>query len=342
MKKKAEIPDFSGLPNLGNTCYMNSALQTIFHIPHIYHFLDSLQSYEEKSEIFKNLLDVFRSLQKNDEILISNLKLFTKSFLEKHKHFQENDQEDAQEFLKLLLEEIHDNYNYGDKNKKIKDPKFSTTKDFNLQMKEYCKLTEQKDKSIITKVFGGVLVTSFFCLSCKNEKKIFENFWDLSISFRQTSSTFDVFTKKNIYSLKELIENFQSTEKIKKICEKCEDYKEFYKKIEIVKIPKVMIIHLKRFYFKEDGLQKVNYQVKFPIKNFKLSNNNKKYNLIGIIHHFGSEMHFGHYLADCKNTSADKWTRYNDEKIDDFNIEIQEFDKKGLESAYMLIYERST
>lgn len=338
MIKKAEIPDFPGLPNLGNTCYMNSALQMIFHVPFLYDFFITLKGYEDKSEILKNLLNVFFSMKDNDENLISNLKIFKASFLAKYKQFQENEQEDAQELLKLLLEEIHDNYNIGDKKMLIKIGKYSLTRDLNIQLKEYCKLIEQKDKSLITKIFQGVLATSLFCLSCKKENKILENFWDISLSFKETSTTFDTYTKKNIYSLNELIDNFQSTEKMEKICENCEDYKKFYKKVEIVKYPKVLIVHLKRFYYKEDCLQKVNYQVKFPIRNLKFIKKNKNYDLIGIIHHFGSEMYCGHYIADCKNTSNESWTRYNDEKIDDFNINIQEFDKKGLDSAYMLFY----
>ena len=97
----------------------------------------------------------------------------------------------------------------------------------------------------------------------------------------------------------------------------------FTRKEWISRLPKIMIIHLKRFKTNAYGeQQRNNMNIEFPIKNldvspivhdyFKESNPNFKYHLHGVSIHRGT-IHGGHYTANIKNMSGDmKWYEWDD------------------------------
>ena len=133
-------------------------------------------------------------------------------------------------------------------------------------------------------------------------------------------------------------------------CSKCRKKVSIYKKMDIYKEPYYLIIHFKRFknidtnnnyMFKFFNNIKNNVFIDFPIRNLDLTeyilrnkDNNKKikYNLIGIINHYGSA-YYGHYTANCLNRN--NWYNFNDEivsRIKEKNIVT--------DSAYVLFYQK--
>ena len=115
----------------------------------------------------------------------------------------------------------------------------------------------------------------------------------------------------------------------------------------ICKLPKIMIIHLKRFEINKYGIQqRDNKSIDYPIEDlnvdsmvngyFKKTNPNFKYNLHGVSIHSGT-LHGGHYTANIKNMTGDKrWYEWDDMRVWD--------KEKPLTSGggpYVLIYHRN-
>ena len=131
-------------------------------------------------------------------------------------------------------------------------------------------------------------------------------------------------------------------------CNKCKEHVNAVKKMDIYKSPYYLIFQLKRFKQDNDGSSIFNIFnssknttfIDFPITNLDLSNyilseNNKgaKYDLIGVINHYGGES-FGHYTAYCLNNN--KWYEFNDESVSSIK-------KNNIISsaAYVLFYRRN-
>ena len=130
-------------------------------------------------------------------------------------------------------------------------------------------------------------------------------------------------------------------------CNKCKRHVEAVKKMDIYKSPYYLIFQLKRFKQDNDGSSifsifnssKNTTFIDFPVTDLDLSkyilsesNQGAKYDLIGIINHYGGES-FGHYTAYCLNEG--KWREYNDEYVSEIkqsNIVTS--------AAYVLFYKR--
>ena len=116
-------------------------------------------------------------------------------------------------------------------------------------------------------------------------------------------------------------------------CNVCKMHRDVIKKMDIFKCPYYLIIQLKRF--KQDNEMgqrsifnifnnsKNNALIDFPIKELDLSKyilskseTNTKYDLIGVINHYGGSS-FGHYTAYCLNNK--KWIEYNDDNVSNIN-----------------------
>lgn len=99
-----------GLRNLGNSCYLNSTMQALFHIPA---FAQWLLSYEEHEKNCDNvcficiLLNTFKESRRvNLTGSIDPQQIYSK-FLEMSSNFNEGAQEDAHECFLGIIEAIN-------------------------------------------------------------------------------------------------------------------------------------------------------------------------------------------------------------------------------------------
>ena len=132
-------------------------------------------------------------------------------------------------------------------------------------------------------------------------------------------------------------------------CSNCKKNVCAKKKIEIWKVPDILIIQLKRFVGTSSGrLRKQDAKVDFPdsldIKEFVKNptiDTELKYNLYAVSNHIGT-LNSGHYVACCKvqdpykepNATAD-WYLFNDSKVSEISD-----DYPHSSSAYVLFYEK--
>ncbi|CBY42379.1 unnamed protein product, partial [Oikopleura dioica] len=110
-----------GLTNLGNTCYMNAIIQALFALPV---FISSLRIFthqlrDSQREILKDsLLEYTQKLFEADdpEVRETLTTKFREIFISKHQQFDNNDMQDAHEFLITLMESLRAEiqiYNYN-------------------------------------------------------------------------------------------------------------------------------------------------------------------------------------------------------------------------------------
>jgi ubiquitin C-terminal hydrolase len=150
--------------------------------------------------------------------------------------------------------------------------------------------------------------------------------------------------KLNIYNC---IDAFTKEEILRKseswYCRECKQHLCASKKLDLWKLPDILIIHLKRFIHTENYRDKIGSFVDFPLENLDLAKwvinkeeKNMVYNLYAVSNHFGG-LGGGHYTAYARNVNDKRW--YN---LDDSHV-LPLPDPKAVKTnaAYVLFYVRS-
>ena len=99
-------PDFRGIKNIGNTCYMNSSLQMLFSVPQFVKQINRMHG-EERSLVSK-LSGVFQQLAKPTAFGGASAKDLKTIIDERTDKFRGYQQRDANEFLGDLLDSVHE------------------------------------------------------------------------------------------------------------------------------------------------------------------------------------------------------------------------------------------
>ncbi|KRX00231.1 hypothetical protein PPERSA_10730 [Pseudocohnilembus persalinus] len=155
---------------------------------------------------------------------------------------------------------------------------------------------------------------------------------------------------ENQIKLEECLNLFSKEEKVELSCDNCQANKEQTIQTQINKLPNILVMHLKRFYFQKGFLEKLDNFVNIPKKSLSLSpwiteqkqktqQNNQIYDLYGIVNHIGNGSG-GHYTAYVQVKKEDsqnnqKWVQFDDENV-------TYIDENNLISnkSYMLFYKK--
>ena len=169
-------------------------------------------------------------------------------------------------------------------------------------------------------------------------KEIEEKNFSLTIN-HSTMNTISNKSRTNIdkITIYDCLKLFTKQEEMKDIqCEKCKKKTLFKKHLEIEKLPRYLVIALKRFKYNLTNTTKIQNLIKFPLEDLNLQNYvshkniNNKYNLFGIINHSGT-LDYGHYYSSFNINGT--WLQFDDSRVYELN--------GGIESnkVYMLIYQ---
>jgi ubiquitin carboxyl-terminal hydrolase 4/11 len=133
-------------------------------------------------------------------------------------------------------------------------------------------------------------------------------------------------------------------------CIKWKDHVKARKKMDLYKLPNILIIHLKRFLksesensFFRNVSRKITEKVDFPLRSLDLSpyllneEENKEewiYDLYGVSNHIG-KLHGGHYTASWYDTIEERWLKFDDSYVSRIS------EKEVVDpSAYILFYRK--
>ncbi|CBY23366.1 unnamed protein product [Oikopleura dioica] len=113
-------------------------------------------------------------------------------------------------------------------------------------------------------------------------------------------------------SIEECIEKFQKNETLtgedQPFCESCQKKCDMTKSLRISKIPRTLLLHLKRFSSKSRDSS----LIKFPVDS-SLSLGSSEFKLSSVINHQGKSTSSGHYLASVRHNG--NWFSISDEKV---------------------------
>nr|XP_025866390.1 ubiquitin carboxyl-terminal hydrolase 35 [Vulpes vulpes] len=162
-----------GLINLGNTCYVNSVLQALFMASDFRHCV--LRLTENNSQpLMTKLQWLFAFLEHSQRPAISPENFLSASWTP---WFSPGTQQDCSEYLKYLLDRLHEEEKTGTRIcQKLKQSSSPSPPEE----------PPSPSPTSVEKMFGGKIVTRIRCLRCLNVSSREEAFTDLSLAFPPT------------------------------------------------------------------------------------------------------------------------------------------------------------
>uniref|UniRef100_A0A671VL28 Ubiquitin carboxyl-terminal hydrolase n=1 Tax=Sparus aurata TaxID=8175 RepID=A0A671VL28_SPAAU len=151
--------------------------------------------------------------------------------------------------------------------------------------------------------------------------------------------------KKATVALRECIELFTTMETLGEhdpwYCPTCKKHQQATKKFDLWSLPRILVVHLKRFSYNRCWRDKLDTVVDFPIRDLNMSEfvcdpkaGPYTYDLIAVSNHYGG-MGGGHYTAYGKNKVDGKWYYF-----DDSSVSSATEDQIVTKAAYVLFYQR--
>eukprot|EP00092_Neocalanus_flemingeri_P076529 GFUD01094943.1.p1 GENE.GFUD01094943.1~~GFUD01094943.1.p1 ORF type:complete len:654 (+),score=77.64 GFUD01094943.1:881-2842(+) len=311
----------SGLRNIGNTCFMNSVIQCLSNTKLLTNYLLNDEYVRDintsnssmKGSLIKAFSTVIKSLWKSNGKVVdpSSLKGAVQRFAPR---FSGYNQEDSQEFLRYLLEGLHE-----DVNRVLTKPQpINTEIDSSLsvceQAMEAWKRYIRRDDSHLVDLFVGQLKSTLRCSHCNHESVTFEAFWDLSLGIPSKSGDVSLLDCLDSFTKEETLDGDEMP-----TCEQCKTRRKSTKRYSLYRLPKILVVHLKRFSPSERSRQKMSTTVTFPLTGLNLSRytdsvSNSSYNCYAISNHSGT-LYSGHYTAYAKHSQSGQWHSYNDSRV---------------------------
>ncbi|CAN6586674.1 unnamed protein product [Malus baccata var. baccata] len=292
---------YVGLKNQGATCYMNSLLQTLYHIPYfrkaVYH-MPTTENDMPSGSIPLALQSLFYKLQYNGSSVAT--KELTKSFgWDTYDSFM---QHDVQELNRVLCEKLED------------------------------KMKGTVVEGTIQQLFEGHHMNYIECINVDYKSTRKESFYDLQLDVkgcRDVYASFDKYVE---------VERLEGDNKYHAEEHGLQDAK---KGVLFIDFPPVLQLQLKRFEydFMRDTMVKINDRYEFPLQ-LDLDRENGKYlspdsdksvrnlyTLHSVLVHSGG-VHGGHYYAFIRPTLSDQWYKFDDERVTKEDV------KRALEEQY--------
>uniref|UniRef100_A0A4W3GHL6 Ubiquitin carboxyl-terminal hydrolase 2 n=1 Tax=Callorhinchus milii TaxID=7868 RepID=A0A4W3GHL6_CALMI len=292
-----------------NTCFMNSILQCLSHTRELRDYCIQGSMYRRDLNVrsrmnsalmeeFAKLLQMLWTLSSTEPVSPSEFKTQIQKYAPR---FVGYNQQDAQEFLRFLLDGLHNEVNRVLTRPKASAEDLDHLPDDEKGKQMWKKYLEREDSRIVD-LFVGQLKSSLTCSECGYCSTVFDPFWDLSLPISKKGygevSLMDcirLFTKEDVLDGDE-----------KPTCYRCKARRRCTKKFTIQKFPKILVLRI----LPHTG----------RIASVLLTYNtglcptvNAVYNLYAVSNHSGTTMG-GHYTAYCRHPLSTEWFSFNDSR----------------------------
>uniref|UniRef100_A0A8C7I620 Ubiquitin carboxyl-terminal hydrolase 8 n=1 Tax=Oncorhynchus kisutch TaxID=8019 RepID=A0A8C7I620_ONCKI len=316
----------TGLRNLGNTCYMNSILQCLCNTPAMVDYFNKNLYQEDinranilghRGEVAEEFGVIMKALWSGLYKCISP-RDFKVTIGKINESFSGQEQQDSQELLLFLMDGLHEDLNKAANRKGYIEEENDDLDDQRAADQAWTK-HKLLNESVIVALFQGQFKSTVQCLTCHRKSRTFETFMYLTLPLASS----------NKCSLQDCLKLFSKEEKMtdqnKVFCRHCKALRDSVKKLEIWKVPPIILVHLKRFSYEGRWKQKLQTTVDFPLENLDLSQyvigprlGLKRYNLFGVSNHYGG-LDGGHYTAYCKNAMKQRWYKFDDHEVSEIS-----------------------
>lgn len=337
-----------GLINKSTNCFAHAPLQALLVSP-LYHVIQQLDSSYTLSPVLSAVKQFFGSFRPATSMLDKIDPAFEPSFIfdmlrSKMPSFNQNGrQEDAEEFLGIILSNIHDEMVSAIRSSKkaVSLPQTVLTQDDGEWQQigrknrvQVTRNTSNNESSPVSELFGG-LTRSVVTKAGAKESATLQPFLSVQLDIQHVQ----------IQHVMDALQHFTHREQILLDDGKC------YRRETLESLPPVLILHLKRFIFDDaaKSCQKLHKEIDFDI-DMEIQGDmlsaigttlapERSYHLFGVVYHHGSHATGGHYSAMVYHPHIQSWVNADDDKLT-----VQD-DKTVLKhvqgrSAYLLFYKR--
>jgi ubiquitin C-terminal hydrolase len=354
-----------GLINVGNACYMATALQCFAHIPEI----AALVLLDQEDDVRKNFFAA-RMDPKSGEIglnltdafynMICNIWQIGETPFDdvetpKNEKERENIETAKQYYQAFLFNTFKDTMGKTCQNPAWSGAVVQDTQEFlnellnQLQTEQV--LFSQADPYFYSKLFAGMFKNTIRCPDCNTEFSGYERTDILIIdppriqpsrgrlSQNETTSLVDLF--KQSYVLDEIL-----NDENKYLCSTCNKHVRATKTLRLYTVPHVAIVMIRKFEFAGRNSKKLDFSVGFSLKTQSIrkifGDDNLPdvlYELTGIACHIGFATG-GHYYAYCRHpVMRKKWLYLNDCTSNEV-ADPEKIPEREANSAYLLFYRK--
>ncbi|XP_077481716.1 ubiquitin carboxyl-terminal hydrolase 42 isoform X2 [Stigmatopora argus] len=302
----------AGLQNVGNTCFLNSALQCLTYTPPFANYMLSREHSKTCHEpgfcmmctmqnhiiqVFANSGNVIKPIG-----VLNELKRIAK-------HFRYGSQEDAHEFIRYTVDAMQKSCLPG------------------------TKLDRQTQATtFIHQVFGGYLRSRVKCLNCKAVSDTFDPFLDITLEIKMAPSVSK--------ALEQFVKPEQLDGENAYKCSKCKKMVTASKRFTIHRNSNVLTLSLKRFANFSGGkiTKDVKYLEYLDLRPFMSQSQGdaQLYGLFAVLVHSGFSCHAGHYFCYIKASNG-QWFQMNDS-----SVTVSDIRSVLNQQAYVLFYIKSS
>eukprot|EP00047_Mylnosiga_fluctuans_P003175 m.227822 g.227822 ORF g.227822 m.227822 type:complete len:521 (-) comp11649_c0_seq1:844-2406(-) len=329
-----------GLSNLGNTCFMNSVLQCLACTPDLVDYILS-GKYREDSRNRSALVEAFAETVR--ELCTKTIGAVVPHRLKaeigrRAPQFVGYSQQDAQELLRFLLDGLHEDLNRAT----TKPSEIGQLPD-DLTPDEVSRRSQENYRryasSVVTDLFVGHTRSTLTCLTCRHVSVSVEPMWDLSLPIPARATGF----APDSVNLSDCLSAFTSVETLDgdemAWCSRCRQPRACTKQLLVERLPRVLVLHLKRFSYTTRTRSKINTEVFFPLEELDMTPYLHRrgpspavYDLFAVSNHMGG-LGGGHYTAYGRFPGQRQWHLFNDSNV----TEAPPSAVRGMH-AYVLFY----